>query len=55
MKEFRDAKRAMERELKEKDRDAAESSGRRRKKKGAEQPLLRAAILNNAAGSRGKE
>lgn len=49
MKEFRDARKAMEKEMKEK----SDGGGRARKKKGPEQPLLRTALLNNA--SRGKE
>jgi hypothetical protein len=54
MKEFRDAKKAMGKEINDKSADVG-GSGRPRKnaKKGPEQPLLRAAILNNA--SRGKE
>lgn len=51
MKEFRDAKKAMEKEMKNKAGDVGHGPGRGRKnaKKGPEQPLLRAAILNNAS------
>ena len=57
MKEFRDAKKAMEKEIKDKASVVGGSGGggrpRKNAKKGPEQPLLKAAILNNA--SRGKE
>lgn len=54
MKEFRDARKAMEKEMKEKsDAGGNSAGGKARKKKGPEQPLLRAALLNNA--SRGKD
>ena len=50
MKEFRDARKAMEKEMKERNSGSGDGgrNGRGRKKK-AEQPLLRAAVLNNAS------
>lgn len=56
MKEFREARKAMEKEMKDKDAGAGHAGGggrRRKSKKRPDQPLLRAAILNNA--SKGKD
>ena len=54
MKEFRDAKKAMEMAIKQKDLNAEHSSnepggrGRKRAKQGSEKPLFKAAITNHA-------
>jgi hypothetical protein len=50
MKEFRDARKAMEKAMKERGNSGGNGArgGRERKKK-AEQPLLRTAVLNNAS------
>jgi hypothetical protein len=51
MKEFRDAKKRMEMAMKEQEKEAESGRGRKKTgKRGPEQPLLRAAILNASRG-----